>query len=159
VVSEADGRFFKLKHGGEELGRVPEQVQEVVDALSRLQDHELLPPGLLEVFQNLLQVVRNTKPPREEATRQKAAKRKQQQDTEAFAVFESALTKIDHLDSIFGRGAEAKTAVEHLLVEQVAVDLVKDYNCNEETARQRAVNIVKMSVGRRFGEWKKMQRV
>merc|ERR1712139_80128 len=64
VASEADGKLFKWKHAGEELGKVPEKLEEAVRELRRLRDGSevrtgLLPPDLgdlLEVFDILLRV-------------------------------------------------------------------------------------------------------
>merc|ERR1712232_1046382 len=55
IASEADGRLFKWKHAGEELGKVPEQLSEAVKVLQGLTESQakLLPPGLLEIFERL----------------------------------------------------------------------------------------------------------
>ena len=68
-------------------------------------------------------------------------------------VLQSALTKVDALDSIFSRGEKA--AIEDWLIGQVATDLMKDYEYSEKVAKPRALKIVNPFVGRRYGEWKK----
>jgi hypothetical protein len=50
---------------------------------------------------------------------------------------------------------EAKTTVEHQLVEQVERDLIKDYEASDQDAAHRARKIVKMLVGQRYGAWKR----
>merc|ERR1712100_515538 len=63
VASELDGRLFKWKQSGENLGKVPEQLQKVVTALRALKGSpkmNILPPNLLEIFERLLLVA--TKP-------------------------------------------------------------------------------------------------
>jgi len=157
VASEADGTLFKLKHGGEELGKVPEQLDAAVAALRGLvgsPQMEMLPPGLLEVFEALL-LIATTKPPQPEKPA-KATKSKED-DREAMAVYESALTKFEDLDEVFPRGTEAKKAREKDLVEQVARDRVKDYGASDEVALKRAQQVVLRMVGARFGMWKNAQ--
>lgn len=161
VASEADGRLFKWKHGGEELGKNPGQLAEAVAMLNEIShsDHaaRFLPTGLLQVFEKLLQVA-TTKPPSLESPADSTKQKKEKDfDTEALAVWESALTKYDALDEVFGRGAAARTAREVELVEQMTQDLIKDYGACEKLARQRAAKVVKVEMGKSFGRWKKTQ--
>lgn len=160
VASEADGRLFKWKNGGEDLGKVPEQLHEAVEVLRSIActpKVELLPPGLLEVFERLL-LVATTKPcepAASAATKAKAKGDNVKGDTEAAAAWESALTKFDCLDSVFERGQEAQKLMQVELMEQVAKDLVKDYGASDKDAQQRAKRIVGVEMGKRFGVWKK----
>jgi len=161
VASEADGRLFKWKHGGEELGKVPEQLEQAVAMLKEIaqSDHasKCLPHGLLQVFEQLLQVATTKPPSLEKHTDSTKQKKEKEFDTEALAVWESALTKYDALEEVFGRGTEARTAREAELIEQVRKDLIKDYGACEKLARQRAAKVVKVEIGKSFGLWKKTQ--
>jgi len=160
VASEADGRLFKWKHGGEELGKVPEQLHEAVEVLRSVAGTptaELLPPGLLEVFERLL-LVASTKPAEPAGSAAPKANAKAggaKGDSEAVAAWESALTKFDSLDSVFERGQEAQKLMQVELIEQVAKDLVKDYGASEKDSHQRAKRIVLTEMGKQFGIWKK----
>jgi hypothetical protein len=159
VASEADGRLFKWKHGGEELGKVPEQLEQAVARLKEIDqsDHasKLLPHGLLQVFEKLLQVATTKPSSLEKHTDSKKRQKEKEFDTEALAVWESALTKYDALEEVFGRSTEARTAREAELIEQVRKDLIKDYGACEKLARQRAAKVVKVEIGKSFGLWKK----
>jgi len=155
VVSESDGTLFKWKHAGEELGKVPDELEEAVKMLhgvAATPQADLLPPGLLEVFEQLL-LVATTKPAELEVVAPKA--KPMSGDPEAMAVWESALTKFDCLESVFGRGQEAQKLMQTELTEQVAKDLVKDYGVKEKDAQQRAKRVVVTEMGKRFGSWKK----
>lgn len=158
VACEADGRLFKLKHAGEELGKVPDQMSEAVQALRGLaaSPHaDLLPQGLLDIFEQLL-LISTTKPVASTAPVTKAkAKAGPQVDAEAIAVWESALTKFDCLESIFERGADVQKMMQAELIGQVAQDLVKDYGAKDKDAQQRAKRVVTTEMGKRFGVWKK----
>jgi len=159
VASEADGRLFKWKHSGEDLGKVPEQLAEAVQKLRSLAgspEAEKIPPGLLEVFERLL-LVGTTTPTLAAAKHSSEAKPKvgKQEDADALAVWTSALTKFDILEAAFAKGAEAKVCLEKELIEQVARDLEKDYGDTEKDARQRAMRVVQKEMGKRFGIWKK----
>merc|ERR1712007_307220 len=149
---------FKWKHAGEELGKVPDRLAEAVKQLRELVDSkqmEMLPEGLLGVFERLL-LVATTKPQvAEVATSQ--PKQAKESDAEALAVFHSALTKFDALEEVFERGAHAKAAREGELIEQIQRDLVKDYGLDEKAARQRATKVVRSEVGKVFGVWKRAQ--
>jgi hypothetical protein len=113
VASEADGKLFKWKHAGEELGKVPDKLEEAVRELRRLRNGSeirtgLLPAGLLEdlleVFDLLLRVATTKVGAAKsvEKIKPKAKPAKEElQDTEAIAVFESAHKKIDLLDVYF----------------------------------------------------------
>lgn len=156
VASEADGRLFKWKHGGEDLGKVPDQLQEAVEALRRVYGSpqaQLLPQGLLDVFEQLLLVA--TTRPVEVAALAKTLKPGTQADLEVIAVWESALTKFDCLESVFERGGEAKNLMQAQLIDQLTKDLVKDYGASEKDAQQRAKRCVVTEMGKRFGAWKK----
>jgi len=64
VASDADGKLFKWKHAGEELGNIPAQMAKVVAIIRNLagsNQAECLPPGMLEFFERLL-LVATTKP-------------------------------------------------------------------------------------------------
>merc|ERR1719251_547426 len=59
IASETDGRLFKFKHGGEEVGNVPAQLTQLVETLRGLQGTpkaSLFPESLLQVLEVLLQV-------------------------------------------------------------------------------------------------------
>lgn len=155
VVSEADGTLFKWKHAGEELGKVPDELEEAVKMLRGVAaspQAELLPPGLLDVFERLL-LVATTKPAEQDVVAPKA--KPKSGDPDAVAVWESALTKFDCLESVFERGQEAQKLMQAELSEQVAKDLVKDYGVKEKDAQQRAKRVVVIEMGKRFGTWKK----
>jgi len=157
VASEADGRLFKWKQGGEDLGRVPEQLLEIVVALRDLAGSPkagLFPPGLLDVFERLL-LVSNTKPVEPVAAAPKAKGCGPKGDAEALAVWESALTKFDCLESVFERGQDAQKLMQAKLTEQVAMDLEKDYASTKKDAQLRAKRVVMVEMGKRFGIWKK----
>mmetsp|Transcript_172495 Transcript_172495/g.419565 ORF Transcript_172495/g.419565 Transcript_172495/m.419565 type:complete len:421 (-) Transcript_172495:170-1432(-) len=159
VCSEADGMLFKWKHAGEELGKVPDQLSDVVKQLRALAGSEhakLLPEGMLDVFELLLRVA-TAKPRTEAATSKSKPDQGGKADTEALAVWHSALTKFDALEEVFQRGAEAKASRESDVIQQVARDLVKDYGASEKDAKQRAMKIVRSEVGRVFGTWKRAQ--
>jgi len=81
-----------------------------------------------------------------------------QQDTEALAVWDSALTKYDSPEASFEKGMEAKKAMEALLVTQVTDDLIKDYDVKPSDAQQRATKVVMAEMGKRFGAWKAKQK-
>jgi len=156
VVASEDGKLFKLKHGGEELGKVPDQLAELVSVLEQLPSSQFaeLPEGILEACKGLLLIV-NTKPcvkPKVEKVR-----KVQEEDTEALAAYMSALTKFNDLHSFFQKGAKAKSTMEQELSDQVAHDLVKDYGADVESAKKRSMKIVRQQVGREFGVWKKSQ--
>mmetsp|Transcript_30357 Transcript_30357/g.66460 ORF Transcript_30357/g.66460 Transcript_30357/m.66460 type:complete len:416 (+) Transcript_30357:65-1312(+) len=151
VCSEADGTLFKWKHGGEELGKVPEQLESTVRQLRELGDCQLLPESILAICERLL-LVATTRP-----QNNKLPKVVKEEDTEALAVWESSLTKYDSLEEVFQRGPEAKAARESELIRQVAMDLVKDYGATEEAAQKRAVQVVRAQVGRSFSAWRKAQ--
>eukprot|EP00929_Paragymnodinium_shiwhaense_P118344 TRINITY_DN90274_c0_g1_i1.p1 TRINITY_DN90274_c0_g1~~TRINITY_DN90274_c0_g1_i1.p1 ORF type:complete len:420 (-),score=124.67 TRINITY_DN90274_c0_g1_i1:257-1516(-) len=154
IASAADGRLFKFKHGGEELGKVPRQLEDIMTKLSELQDatqKAVFPPDILAVAE-ILHKVATYKPAGAENAVAKMEK-VDSEDTEAIAVFQSALTKVDDLDSVFERGT--KNVMEKALIEQVAADLVKDYDADAKAAQGRATKIVRQGVGQRFGEWKK----
>merc|ERR1712048_1076540 len=156
IASEADGRLFKWKHAGEMLGNVPDQLAEAVEFLRSIEGSpqaELLPAGLLEIFERLLLVA--TTKPAEPPTAVAKAKVGLQVDTETIAVWESTLTKFDCLESVFERGDEARTILQAELTEQVTSDLVKDYGACEKDARQRAKKFVGMEMGKGFGVWRK----
>jgi len=161
VASEWDGRLFKWKHGGEDLGRVPEQLGRAVEALHGLSSNvraELLPPGLLEVFERLLLVA--TTPPKLAAGKaacEGKAKVKAQEDMEALAVWTSTLTKFDDLDATFVQGAQAMSILEKELIHQVASDLEKDYGVKTKDAKSRAMRVVKTEMNQRFRLWKQAQ--
>ena len=40
IASSYDGRMFKLKHGGEECGKVPDRVSELIDILKNNADEK-----------------------------------------------------------------------------------------------------------------------
>jgi len=156
VASDADGRLFKWKHAGEELGKVPDQLAEGVEVLRSLvasPQADLLPQGLLDIFERLL-LVATTKPVAIAAAVKKP-KNGPQVDNEGIAVWESALTKFDCLESVFENGQEAQKLMQAQLIDQVAKDLVKDYGASEKDARLRAKRIVMTEMGKRFGIWKK----
>lgn len=157
VASEADGRLFKWKHAGEELGKVPDQLAMAVnffESMAGSSQAELLPSGLLEVFERLL-LVATTKvsAPAEPAPKPKAIAKAA--DHEAMLVWESALTKFDCLESVFERGQAAQKAMQDELADQVAQDLVKDYSASEKDAKQRSKRVVTTEMGKRYGIWKK----
>lgn len=158
IASEADGRFFKWKHAGEELGNVPTQLEEAVETLRKIAgspEAHLFPEGLLEVLERLL-LVAITKPTNPSFAGPNAKDKKASLgDTEAMAVWESTLTKFDCLESVFERGKEAMKRMQDELMEQVAKDLVKDYGVSEKEAQQRATRVVQKEVGQQFGKWKK----
>lgn len=161
VSSEADGKLFKWKHAGEDLGKVPEQLAKAVEALGGFAGShqiECLPSGLLEVFERLL-LVATTNPTGAIAPAETEKKKDCMPhiDAEANAVWDSALTKYDDLDSFFGKGREALKFLQAELIEQVAKDLVKDYGATEQDANQRAKKVVMMETGKRLGIWKKRQ--
>jgi len=159
VASAFDGRLFKLKHGGEDLGKVPDQLESVLKQLASIdverQDGSVW-HNLIAVAETL-HLVATFKP--QTGGSGKAAKEAKpkvvKEDTEAMAAFQSALTKFDDLEEIFARGKDAKAAIEKALLEQVAADLVKDYYAQEAEAQGRATKVVKSEVGTRFGAWKK----
>merc|ERR1719253_1084617 len=113
---------------------------------------ELLPPGLLEVFERLL-LVATSKPAEQDVVVPKA--KPKSGDPDAMAVWESALTKFDCLESVFERGLEVQKLIQAELSEQVAKDLMKDYGAKEKDAQQRAKRLVATEMGKRFGMWKK----
>jgi hypothetical protein len=163
VASGTNGKLFKWKHAGEELGKVPELLAEAVDALRGITASPqagLLPEGLLHIFERLL-LVATTKPAKPVAGNvvdkpdTKKNKGGSQGDNEAIAVWESALTKFDCLESCFERGEDAKRLMQAELIDQVASDLVKDYGVEEKGAQQRAKRVVLTEMGKRFGIWKK----
>lgn len=157
VVSAVDGRLFKFKHGGEDLGKVPEQLLEVVTALRALASSEragLLPPDLLPVFERLLLVATSKRRLKRVAPRFEQEK---VEDVEALAAWTSALTKFDSLEEAFVKGRDSKVAREKDLIEEIVGDLVKDYEAENKDARQRATKLVKAEVGKRFSAWKKSQ--
>eukprot|EP00927_Polykrikos_kofoidii_P038871 TRINITY_DN33312_c0_g1_i1.p1 TRINITY_DN33312_c0_g1~~TRINITY_DN33312_c0_g1_i1.p1 ORF type:complete len:439 (+),score=93.20 TRINITY_DN33312_c0_g1_i1:63-1319(+) len=154
VASEADGTLLKWKHAGEELGKVPELLNEIVCQLRKIGSCQLLPEGTLEVCERLL-LVATTKP--HDSIVEKKAKPVKGEDTEALAVWESALTKFDTLEEVFDRGAQAKQLREAELIEQVAWDLIADYGVADEEAQQRATKVVRREVGKSFGIWRKGQ--
>lgn len=161
LASEADGSLFKWKHGGEDLGKVPQQLLEAVEALRSFAGSPqavFFPPGLLDVFERLL-LVSTTKPAEPPVAALPKAKAKSgvlQGDTEALAVWESALTKFDCLESVFERGQDAQKLMQVELIEQIAKDLVKDYGSKEKEACTRAKRVVMTEMGKRFGIWKKV---
>jgi len=152
ISSEADGKLFKWKHGGEELGNVPQQLDTIVRQLQQLGDNQLLPEGLLEVCERLL-LVATTKPSKNKPKTKKAIG----EDAEGLAVFDSALTKFDVLEVVFEQGKEAMAAQQSELIEQVTKDLVKDYAAVEDEALKRATKVVRSQVGARFGAWGRNQ--
>merc|ERR1712129_142672 len=149
ISSEADGTLFKWKHGGEELGKVPEQLDAIVRQLRQLGDNQCLPDALLEVCERLL-LVATTKP---QTGKLPKVKKASGEDAEAIAVFESALTKYDVLEAVFEKGKEAMAARQSGLIEQVSKDLVKDYAAVEAEALKRATKVVRSQVGAQFGAW------
>lgn len=158
IASEADGRLFKWKHAGEELGNVPTELAEAVETVRSIAgspEIHLFPEGLLEVLERLL-LVATTKPANPSVTGPDAKDKKTSQgDTQAMAVWESTLTKFDCLESVFERGKEAMKLMQDELMEQVAKDLVKDYGVSEKDARQRAARVVQKEMGQQFGKWKR----
>lgn len=157
VASEADGRLFKLKHGGENLGRVPEQLGDLVEGLRRLgaaRREAALPAGLLEACETLLLVAttRPAEPERPKAPSTKAGPRTPQ-DPQALAAFESALTKDTALEEVFAQGKRATGQRTREIVEQVVRDLVKE---GEDTsaATTRAWRMVGFMVTMRHDSWK-----
>eukprot|EP00933_Yihiella_yeosuensis_P024700 TRINITY_DN19144_c0_g1_i1.p1 TRINITY_DN19144_c0_g1~~TRINITY_DN19144_c0_g1_i1.p1 ORF type:complete len:434 (+),score=122.22 TRINITY_DN19144_c0_g1_i1:78-1379(+) len=154
VVSEADGTLFKLKHGGEELGKVPEQLAELVQDLKLLaaRPSMQLPANLLEMCE-VVHLIATTVPAGKNAPKVPNVQ-KDKEDSDALAVFESALTKFDDVDSIFEKGGGAKSSFEKDLIEQVTKDLIKDYACSEKDAENRSKKMVKTQLGRRFHLWK-----
>jgi len=159
IASEADGRLFKFKHGGEELGNVPAQLTELVEKLRGLEGTPkavVLPESLLQVLEVMLQVVLK-KPPQPEKQAKQGQASKPTEDLECMAVLDSALTKFDCLEEVFVRGPDAKKAREAELIDQVSRDLVKDYGVAEKEALQRAKKVVLRVVGARFGSWKQQQ--
>jgi hypothetical protein len=161
LASATDGRFFKWKNAGEELGKVPDQLRETVArllALSERPDAQLLLRGLLEVFERLLLVA--TPKPKEAGKLSKPGKAPAEAEArraEARAVWESALTKFDDLEAVFAQGAQARQVLEEQLIKQISSDLAKDYGAGEKDAVQRATATVRSEVGKRFGTWKKSQ--
>lgn len=160
LASEADGRLFKWKHGGEDLGKVPDQLLEAVEALrsfAGLPQAALFPPGLLDIFERLL-LVSNAKPAEPALAAPKAKAKAKTGDSEAVAVWESALTKFDCLESVFERGQtmpDVQKLMQAELIEQVTKDLVKDFGSTEKDAQMRAKRVVATEMGKRFGIWRK----
>lgn len=156
VATEEDGSLFKWKQAGEELGKVPEQLAEAVAQLGQLagtpRAAALLPEGLLGVFERLL-LVATTKPQGTQNAASSEPKKEREEDTEALAVWHSALTKFECLEEAFQKGAQAKASQE--FIEQVARDLVKDYAADEKAAQQRATRIVRSEVGKLYGAWRR----
>lgn len=164
LASAMDGRLFKWKNAGEELGKVPDQLRGAVErlqALSGRPDAQLLLRGLLEVFERLLFVA--TLKPKEAdklaagSKPGKAPAEAEARRAEARAVWESALTKFDDLEAVFAQGAQARQVLEEQLIKQISSDLTKDYGAGEKDAVQRATATVRSEVGKRFGTWKKSQ--
>jgi hypothetical protein len=165
VASEFDGTLFKLKHGSEKLGKVPEQLQEIVHTLRRfngthLQDiaRRMLPAGILEVCEVLLEIA--TAKVQTSASRVDNANRNPESgkgaDAEVAAAYESALTKVDDLFSTFSSGGHvAKAAAEQVIIEHVAADLEYEGICEKPEALRRATNFTLASVGKAYGEWKR----
>jgi len=80
-----------------------------------------------------------------------------EEDAEARAVWESTLTKFDTLEEVFQWGKQAMAARQAEMIEQVAKDLVKDYDAAEAEALKRATKTVRSQIGRSFGVWRKTQ--
>jgi len=157
VASAATGRLFKFKHGGEELGKVPDQLEELLTKLHSLPEEKrasMLCPGLVDAAA-ALHAVATFKPQGVKAKKEPKEPQEKKDDDEARVAFDSALTKFDVLEDVFARGADAKTKIMKDLVEQVEADLVKDYGVKAGEAQQRAKKAVARYVGIRFGEWKK----
>lgn len=152
VASEVDGRLFKLKHGGEELGNMPELLQQACETLGALEMRA--PSGMLEVFDGL-RALATAKPIAQAATEPNAPK-SAAVDNEALMALESALTKFETLDEVFAKGQKAKALREKELIAEVARDLQKDYG-DDKTGVQRATKVVMRIVGARFGAWKRDQ--
>lgn len=158
VASESDGRLFKWKHASEDLGHVPEQLEECVLTLQRLAPAlraALLPQGLLEVCEQLHRVA--TAKTAEVVVVPKSIKTNNSVDQEALAVWTSALTKFDALEAAFESGETAQKVMERDLIDQIAKDLVHDYDANVADVKQRATRVVRIEMGKRFGLWKRSQ--
>eukprot|EP00928_Gymnodinium_smaydae_P016884 TRINITY_DN1639_c0_g1_i2.p1 TRINITY_DN1639_c0_g1~~TRINITY_DN1639_c0_g1_i2.p1 ORF type:complete len:420 (-),score=110.19 TRINITY_DN1639_c0_g1_i2:155-1414(-) len=153
VCSEADGRLFKWKHAGEELGKVPDQLGQVVQQLRALDDKiKLLPADVLPAFERLLQVA--TTKPTEVVVNAAPSKTSKEEDTAALAVWHSTLTKFEALEEVFERGGKAMASLQQEMIEQMWQDLVKDYGVKEKEAKQRATKVVRSETGKTFGAWK-----
>lgn len=156
IASEADGTLFKWKHAGESLGSVPKKLAEAVKALRGLSASaraESLPQGTLEIFERLLQVA-TTRVAKSAGSEPKAdADAGAPADEEAIAVWKSALTKIDSLESVFEHGRDVFEELRAVLVEQVAEDLVIDYDADKVDAQSRAKRIVFSQLGKRYNNW------
>merc|ERR1711879_7406 len=166
VASESDGRLFKWKHAGEELGKVPERLAKAVRELRTWAGDsrraKLLPTCLVAGFERALHFA-STKPRVGGPTKSKEKKAKDSRiekavDREAVAAWESTLTKYNDLDAIFANGVEDKTSLEEEFLAQIAADLVKDYGADAEDARQRATRIVKAEMGAAWGAWNRTRK-
>ena len=151
VVSHHDGRMWKLKHGGEDCGGVPDKMG---DAVQMLNDDKNSSEAHIDVYSSIYNIVKNKPAKREQ---KKAAPKKpapeKGADEEAIKAFESALTKEDSLDDQFKAGKKAD--VTKRIVKQVAEDLIKDYGVDPKEANKRANAYVNKTIGKLFGDWKK----
>jgi hypothetical protein len=81
VASSFDGRMFKLKHGGEECGKVPDRVSELIDILIKAndeKDNELI--ALLESLFAVLKAGRGMKFEEKKPEKKKTAPKQQAVD-------------------------------------------------------------------------------
>jgi len=149
VASAHNGRMFKVKHGGEDCGSVPDKIQ---DCLEWLEKQETMDKEL-EVIQVLQKIIRSKHKVIEKKKPEPKAKAPVKVDEEAQKAWDSALTKEDSLDDQFARGEKA--GLTKRMVNQVKEDLVKDYGVDEKAAMGRASKFVNSTMGKLFGEWKK----
>lgn len=152
VVSTLTGELYKVKHGGEDCGMVPDKLY---DAIEILKEYPALEKAL-EVFLALQKIVKAkykvVEKPKVEAKKPAAAAAV---DEDAEKAWISALTKEDSLDDQFARGH--KVDLTKRLVNQVKSDLIKDYGVDEKNAGIRANKFVNALVAKLFGEWQKQQ--
>jgi len=149
VASSLNGRMFKVKHGGEDCGLVPDKLYDGVEMLEKAPEME----KELEVFRALQKIIkaRHIEPVKVKV--EPKAKAPAAVDEDAQKAWDSALTKEDTLEDQFKRGE--KVALTKRMVNQVKEDLVKDFGVDEKAATGRANKFVNATIGKLFGEWKK----
>merc|ERR1712187_102764 len=131
---------------------------ELIEELNNLKDNSIidnkLRRELLEICQAVHLIV-TTKPKSNERPTKEAEAKRPDEDREAMAAYQSALTKYDDLSATFQRGAQARDKIQKELLEEVFRDLVKDYHVVEDIALKRANKMVRQQVGKSYAAWLK----
>jgi len=94
VASALNGRMFKVKHGGEDCGNVPDKLYDGIEMLEKCPEMD----KELDVFKNLQKIIKCKHKVVEKEKPKPKAKTPAAVDEEATKAWESALTKEDSLD-------------------------------------------------------------